>query len=167
MATSTTDTMSTQAGQWTLLSMQGFEILKGQAQKFYTEAMTEGETQKKIFTFTRTAVGIASIYYHPEAALFGATLGALTPEYADKLAKFADGAITGFWNSMSPKQKLTLSSLGLAVTYMGYDLFSLPATLFSSKVSAQLAVSNYKKEEIAFVARQAQKSVEQRFEKKE
>ncbi len=127
---------------------------RDKAVELYNKASVPGAVQKKALAFTRAAVGIASISFFPGQAVAGAGLAAVAPDTMSKVVTFTEGAITGLWNSMSPKQRFGAAAAGITITYFGFGLLSIPASIFAAKLGAELALRNHKKEEIAAVAKQ-------------
>lgn len=124
--------------------------------KAYNEASKPGELQEKVFTATRTAVGVVATAQHPYYAIAAGTVTAFIPTVAKNGVSFLDSMISGLWNRMSFNQKMAASATGITLTLMGYDWLSIPASIISAKLATELAIKNSGKEKVATATRKAE-----------
>jgi hypothetical protein len=127
---------------------------------FWSESCQPGELQNKVVSCTRTIIGLTSIYFYYPASAAGALLGSVSPNVTHGVSQKVDAMITGFWNSLSYKQKMAASTVGITLAYAGFDYIKIPGSLFAAKLAAELAYKNSQKQEIAAQTRMIEKKYE-------
>jgi hypothetical protein len=130
---------------------------KNKGVDLYHRAAAPGETHKKVLTFVRTSVGIASIYCCPLYAGGAAIVCSIAPNKISAVTTKMEGMITGLWNSMSFNQRVLAAGAGITISVAGYGLLNIPAAILSAKLGGELAIRNYAKQNVAEAAAKAEK----------